>query len=183
MPLAREQRVRLARVLTWSRMHGWVHDVYPNTWRSADGLTHIRFDSQDEELVVDLLRPSPLRCRVALIPVETPELALRVLAALGHIPTALAGPDMSPAPGVHVQRDVPDEFDGPASFTEAGQTFADLVDGQVTPEQAAEALSHLARSGLIVSAEYFNETRDMYPEDALADDLADVVVFPTAAQR
>lgn len=184
MPLAREQRVRLAKVLGWSRAHGWKHDVYPNTWRSADGLTHVRFDSQDEQLVIDDLslgNGGPVRCRVALIPVEHLDLALRVLAAFGHIPATLVSSNEAPDPGARAV-DVPDGFDGPASFAEAGQAFADLVDGQVLPEQAAEGLSSLARSGLIVSAAYFNESRGVADDadGALADDLADVLTFPRA---
>lgn len=88
MPLAREQRIRLARVLSWSRSHGWVHDAYPNTWRSRDGQTHVRYDTAEHTLVVDHMKPhqDPLRCRVAMVPVDSPEIALDVLSALGHLP-------------------------------------------------------------------------------------------------
>lgn len=91
MPLAREQRVRLARALSWSRSAGWQHDAYPNTWRSTDRQTHIRYDTAEQTLVVDQMRldQDPLRCRVAMVPVDSPEVALDVLAALGHLPWEL----------------------------------------------------------------------------------------------
>lgn len=93
MPLAHDQRLTIARVLRWSRSHGWVHDAYPNTWRSIDGLTHVRYDAVDGVLVVDRMMPDqdPLRCRVALIPIDSPDVAVDVLAALGHVP-----PELSP---------------------------------------------------------------------------------------
>ena len=244
MPLVREQRDRLARALRWSRMFGWKHDVHPHSWRSADGLTHVRYDAQEQELVVDRFQPGqdPLKYRVALVPVDSPDRALRVLAALGDLPirlgfseldddeiraayrtlmldgrhaymslscqhgqhddcqrtcaccgatcvcTSCLHVDRAPAPakclmwyendehGQHtwerndewvecsgwppprVEPVDPDSFDGPTSFIDAGQVFADLVDGRVLPDQAADALSKLARQGLIISVEYHDET-------------------------
>jgi hypothetical protein len=163
MPLTREQRFRLARALGWSRANGWKHDAYPNCWRSADGRTHVRYDTAEETLVVDHLQldQDPLRCRVALIPIDDPDRALRMLAALGHLPDLDAWPEPEIADetdGTGPAAAAPDAFDGPASFAEAGQVFADLVDGDVMPDRAAEVLSQLARAGLIVSVAYYDET-------------------------
>lgn len=179
MPLAREHRNSLARAMRWSRFNGWAHDVYPNTFRSTDDRTHVRFDSIDSTLVIARVDPdsSPLRCRVTLVPVETPDVALNVLAALGHLPVELCPlgekllgdlrPDDTPDPG----DPDPDPFDGPASFIEAGQAFADWVDGRVTAERAAEVLSKLARDGLIVSVAYHDEA----VEDRAGEELAQII--------
>lgn len=230
MPLAltRDQRRTLARVLQWSRGNGWTHDVYPNSWRSADSRAHVRYDGIDTALVVDQQTSDPLRCRVALVPVDSPDVAVDVLAALGHVPMELApmagrgllvglgdsettdrrirmtyrtlmtedrhgymstycqhglhddckvsckccgAPCVcdgclhvspvtvsEPLPVMPSVDDEPDAFDGPASFIEAGQAFADWVDGRVSAEQAAEMLSRLARHGLIISVAYHDET-------------------------
>lgn len=238
MPLARAQRERLALALRWARGHGWQHDAYPNTWRSADGQTHVRYDSQDGELVVDRLTLSadPLRCRVALVPVDSPDLALDVLAALGHLPKELAPgfTSYAPPPGYRGQHEavtdarcllwygheqhaehlwqrgisndvarcggwsndlslhaglgiecghcggrcrVDDdddnaELDSPAGFTDAGHALADLVDGAVTADRAAEVLSSLAGSGLIVSVAYHEQALSG-PADVM-DDVAEI---------
>jgi hypothetical protein len=96
MPLAREQRDRLARALRWSRAHGWVHDVYPSTWRSRDHRLHVRYDATDEHLVISRTTTDPMRCRVTLVPVDSPDVALRVLAALGYLPFSLGALDNLP---------------------------------------------------------------------------------------
>lgn len=170
MPLVREQRDCLARVMSWSRAHGWTHDAYPNSWRRTDGRARVRFDPEFRALIVDYPPPTS---RAAWVPVDSPEVAVDVLAALGHVPAHLS-PLASkfictdPAcPCASTEGDAdfyalelgddPDAFDGPASFLEAGQAFADLVDGRVSAERAAEVLSRLARDGLIVSVTYHEE--------------------------
>lgn len=245
MPLAREQRNTLARVMRWSRSNGWAHDAYPNTWRSGDGQRHVRYDAIDGELVVDRMTSDPLRCRVAVVPVASPEVAVDVLAALGCVPVELSPmgrgllvglgdsttsdgrvrmtyrslmtedrhgymstycqhglhgdckltckccgaqcacncqhtPIFSePLPVMPSVDDEPDDFDGPASFIEAGQAFADWVDGRVTAECAAEVLSKLARDGLIVSVAYHDEISEGQAaaagEAALMADLAAII--------
>jgi hypothetical protein len=277
MPLAYDHRVHLARVLAWSRRNGWQHDVYPNTWRTTDGATHVRFDADKGQLVVDRMTGDPLRCKVALIPVDSVDEALRVLAALRHIPWSYAvdpvyeqewlsqvrspfptaddctravyrtlmdggrhayistycqhgqhddcrltckccdapclcsgclhvvpepetarclmsyGGERHPQhhwqrdddawlkclgwPLVQVDESTPDELDGPASFLDAGQAFADWVDGRITSERAAEVLSRLAQQGLIVSAAYHDEVTGGGSTD-LMDDLADIFRDP-----
>jgi hypothetical protein len=221
MPLVRDQRDQLARALRWARLNGWQHDVYPNTWRSADSETHVRFDSDSGELFVDrmTLSAEPLRCRVAIVPVDSPELALDVLVALGCLPVDLApkyappwvsdysGQHAAPEPArakcvrwynrekhldhlwqladdfvrcvgwpddprMHAGLGVEcwlcagpclidehsDQLDSPAMFADAGQAFADLVDGRVSAGRASEVLSQLAQQGLIVSVAYHEES-------------------------
>ena len=68
--------------------------------------------------------------------------------------------------------ETPDEFDSPASFADAGQAFADWVDGRVTPDEAGQVLSRLAHQGLIVSAAYHDEVTGGSAD--LMDDLADI---------
>lgn len=195
MPLARAQRMTLARVLSWSRRNGWVRDAYPNTRRSADGHAHVRFDAIDEMLVVDRLDPAadPLRCRVVMVPTDAVDVAVNVLAALGYIPPELcpmvvAEHDESeriyytpwtvepqqPLPGMP-EAPEPDEFDGPASFADAGQTLADWTDGRITADRAAEMLSALARHGLIVSTVYHDEMLEQFsPSHIAMDERGDV---------
>lgn len=67
-------------------------------------------------------------------------------------------------------------LDDPEDFAEAGQAFADAVQGDVTATVAARVLSMLAGSGLIVSVRYHEETSSAGPEgDAMAADLADIL--------
>jgi hypothetical protein len=82
-----------------------------------------------------------------------------------------------PLPVVPSVDDAPDAFDGPANFIEAGQAFADWVDGRVTAERAAEVLSLLARDGLIVSVGYHDELAEgeAAGEAALMADLAAII--------
>lgn len=234
MPLARAQRERLAYALRWARRNGWHHNACPSShWRSPDNETHIRYDSSDGELIVDRLTLSadPVRCRVALVPVDSPEIALDVLAALGHLPRELAPGFASyePPPGYrgaheavsearcllwygHEQHaehlwqrrddlalckgwsndlrhhaglgiecehcggrcrvDDQAELDSPATFADAGQAFADLVDGAVTADRSAEVLSSLAQNGLIISVAYHEEVL-AGPADVM-DDVAEI---------
>lgn len=201
MPLARAHRITIARVLSWSRRNGWVHDIYPNTWRSTDGLSHVRYDTVDQTLVVDHLvcDGSPPRWRVALIPVDSVDVAVNVLAALGRIPLGLCHSEtffyhdppepppiykelawsngepqawdvdeQQPLPGMPPAPE-PDEFDGPASFSDAGQALADLIDGLISADRAAELLSRLARDGLIVSTTYHDEMLSQLTDYAISD--------------
>lgn len=188
MPLARDQRVCLARVMAWSRKNGWTHDAYPNSWRRTDGQARVHFDREDNALIVDASRP---RGRAAVVPVESPEVAVDVLAALGHVPAELSPminhkcPSATPClcAGCHHDAeppvallwgdDDPDAFDGPASFLEAGQAFADHVDGRISAERAAEGLSRLARDGLIVSVAYHEEVCGGHAAQAFAAGQAD----------
>lgn len=227
MPLTREQRVCLARVLSWSRSNGWQHSAYPNTRRTIDGNTHIAFDAADNELAIYDNRGPDTRGLWALVTVESPEVAIDVLAALGYVPAEMApmagralivglsrscsdeqtrmiyraltdddrhgylstycqhglhddckrtckvcgSPCLCDAcdhqrgtyvseplpivPGAGTQED--DTFDGPASFTTAGQVFSDWTNGVIAAPRAAELLSQLAHEGLIVSVDYHDE--------------------------
>jgi hypothetical protein len=160
MPLTREQRNRLVSALRWSRKNGWKAGVWPRTWNSA---THwVGYDSETSILFVDsaITDSLDLRARRAKVRIHSVDQALDILAALG-----LLHPGLSPLVSQFAIDTIdpagqpdPTEFDGPASFGQAGQAFADLVHGRVTPLRAAEALSTLARQGLIASIEYLEET-------------------------
>lgn len=190
MPLTRDQRLRLAYALKWSRDNGWKQGAWNHTWHND--VHWVAYDSVDTSLVVDSMHPtSPLgrplahRLRRAKVHVENVDQALDVLTALGLLHPALSPmvnrcveESVEPASG---QPDVcANDFDGPVSFTEAGEAFADLVNGVVAPRRAAEVLSELARSGLIVSAEYADEITDELAVDRrlaeLGGDMADLAM-------
>jgi hypothetical protein len=148
MPLTRDQYLKLTRTLRWANANGWRYGPWGHTWRNADW--SVTFDPKLSALTVDRVQPGRTviadRVRRAVVyNVTSLDEVLDVLSALG-IP-------------VHESEPVPDghALDGPISFADAGQAFADLVDGRVTPCRAACVLSTLARQGLIVSTEYADE--------------------------
>lgn len=69
-----------------------------------------------------------------------------------------------------------DRYDGPASFAEAGEAFAEWSRNRLSAYWAAELLSRLAQAGLIVSVELHEEVAGGYAAElsaahGAADDL------------
>lgn len=189
MPLTREQRLDVTCALRWARKHGWQHAAYEHTWRNAG--YWVTFDATDSSIVVDgRFDTAPVALRLARFTAQTPEQVLDVLAALG-----LLHPTLSPMVNRCIEETVEpasgqldgcaEGFDGPASFTEAGQAFADLVNGGVSAGRAAEVLSTLARQGLIVSTEYADEIRSDLALDRDAfggGDIAELAMVLTTGE-
>lgn len=55
-----------------------------------------------------------------------------------------------------------DALDGPACFVEAGEAFMDWCPNPLTVASVAETLSRIARAGLIVSVDLYDEVCDGY---------------------
>lgn len=189
MPLTREQHLDVTCALRWARKHGWQHAAYAHAWRNAEHW--VTFDATDSALAIGgRFNTAPITPRLATFTVRSADEALDVLAALG-----LLHPTLSPMVKRCTEETVepasgqPDgcaeEFDGPASFTEAGQAFADLVNGGVSAGRAAEVLSTLARQGLIVSTEYADEIRSDLALDRDAfggGDIAELAMVLTTGE-
>jgi hypothetical protein len=82
-----QNRERLACVNRWARTHGWTPDVYPPSWRNADGTARVRIDGYDA-LVVEWF-PFRRRGRSATVSGVTVAEAIEILMALGVLPRDL----------------------------------------------------------------------------------------------
>lgn len=91
MSHAKNQHARLVSVIRWALSDGqWERDAYPHTWRTTDRRTAVRYDEVDGALIIDH-RPVGLAWSYRdSIGVESVDMAVDVLAAIGLVPVELS---------------------------------------------------------------------------------------------